>query len=52
MNSIDEDNEPAHVRNPEDLEDKIKRRSKQLSVSMKQNMEISKVVKELESSPG
>ena len=52
MNFIDEDNESVHVKNPEDLEDKIKRRSKQLSVSMKQNMEISKVVKELESSPG
>ena len=27
MNFIDDDNEPAHVKNPEDLEEKIKRRS-------------------------
>ena len=47
---IDEDNEPAFVKNPEDLDNKIKRRSQQLSVSMMQNEEVSKVVKEIAAS--
>ena len=50
MKFMDEDNEPAFVKNPEDLDNKIKRRSQQLSVSMMQNEEVSKVVKEIAAS--
>ena len=51
MSFADEDNEPAHVKNPEDLEEKRQRRSKQLRVSMMQNLEIQKAVKEVASVP-